>query len=417
MRHRLTTAAVKAAKPADKPYRLTDGQGLYLFVNAAGRYWRFDYRVAGKRKCLALGKFPDVSLAEARIEHVDAEALVRRGIDPVGHRKRTRAESALAQESTFAAVVARWLEDQDWSTGHRRTVEQRLALNLLPWIGARPIVDLDPLEVEQCLARVVDRGALETAHRCATIVRQVYATKAVRRLVADRRMDELHDALPKLPPKRKRPHLAAVTDPRQFGALLRALDAFEGTLVVRTALQLSPLLFVRPGELRHAEWSEIDVGNALWAIPASKMKLDEDHLVPLPRQALELLAALRPLTGGGGYVFPSQRSPVGAPVVRQRPMSENTITAALRRIGFAKNEACAHGFRASARTMLTERLGYREPIVEKQLAHLVRDPNHGAYDRTSWLDERVRMMQAWADFCDALRDDTGETVVPFLARA
>lgn len=423
MRHRLSNAQVRAAKPRESVYRLTDGQGLYLLVKPTGRgYWRYDYRLAGRRLCLALGTYPEVSLAEARREHEAAEALVRAGTDPVAHRRETKATRALTQTETLAAVAEDWIGRQDWTEGHRRTVQQRLALNVLPWLGARPVTEIHPGEVERCLVRVADRGALETAHRVATIVRQVYRSAAVRRLhelagVDARRMDDLHDSLPPLPPKRKRAKFPAIVEPRRFGALLRAIEGFEGTLIVGTALRLSPLLMLRPGELRALRWNEVDLEHRVIEIPGERMKLGEPHMVPLARQSIELFGTLRALTGAGGYVFPSVRSNPSAPLARQRPMSENTINATLRRVGVSPAEHVAHGFRASARTMLTERLGFREPIVEKQLAHLVRDPNHGAYDRTSWLDQRVAMMQRWADFCDELRESRESIVVPFRTSA
>lgn len=423
MRHKLTAATVRAAKPSDKVVRLTDGQGLYLLVKPnARKYWRYDYRLAGRRLTLALGAYPGVTLAEARRKHEDAEALVREGIDPVANRKRKKNDKALAQTETLTDIATSWIDLQDWSVGHKRTVVQRLDLNVLPWLGTRPVTEIQLFEVEQCLERVVKRGALETAHRCTTILLQIYRSKPVRRLheragIDPRRLHDLRDSLPALPPKRKRRKFPAIIDPDGFGGLLRSLDAFEGTLVVGTAVRLSPLLMLRPGELRSLRWTEINFKNAVIEIPGERMKLGEDHLVPLSHQAIELLKGLQPLTGNGGYVFPSSRSNPSTNLDRQRPMSENTVNATLRRLGVAADEHVAHGFRASARTMLTERLGFREPIVEKQLAHLVRDPNHGAYDRTSWLEKRVEMMQRWADFCDELRVSGGQKVVPFRTRA
>ncbi|MFC6842080.1 tyrosine-type recombinase/integrase [Xanthomonas theicola] len=405
----LTDTAIRKAKPGPKPIKLRDGGGLYVQLNPdSSRWWRWDYRrpVTGKRNTLSLGTYPDVSLADARGRQADARRLLAAGIDPGEHRKAAKVAGVEKAANSFEVVAREWLGKQTWKEGYRVKVVAWMANDVYPWIGARPIADISAPEFLRVLRRVEERGAVESAHRimqnCGQIMRYAIATgRAERNPVAD-----LRGAL--AAPAEK--HHAAITDPAELGGLLRAIRSYTGDATTRAALRLAGLVFVRPGELRHAEWSEIDLEKAEWNIPAHKMKMREPHLVPLSAQAVELLRELQPLTGHRQYVFTSGRSAL-------RPLSENAITAALRRMGFDKDTMTGHGFRATARTLLDEVLGWRPDLIEHQLAHAVRDPNGRAYNRTSHLPERRKMMQAWADYLDVLGADKGNVVVPIASRA
>lgn len=400
----LTDTTIRKAKPSDKPTRLTDSGGLYVLLKPDGaRWWRWDYRrpVTGKRNTLSLGTYPDTGLAEARLKRDAARKLLAAGVDPGQHRKAEKAAGLERSANSFEVIAREWLAKRDWVESYSSKVLAWMENDVFPWIGARPIAELSAPEFLSVGRRIEARGAVESAHRilqnCGQVMRYAIATgRAERNPVAD-----LKGALP--PPVEK--HHAAITDTKAVGELLRAMDGYSGGLVARSALRLAPLVFVRPGELRHAEWVEIDLDKAEWNIPAHKMKMRMPHLVPLSEQAVAILRELHPLTGRGQYVFPGGRSP-------RRPMSNNAINAALRRMGFDKDTMTGHGFRAMARTVLDETLGYRPDYIEHQLAHAVRDPNGRAYNRTSHLAERRKMMQGWADHLDSLRADTG-TVLPF----
>lgn len=308
--------------------------------------------------------------------------------------------------NSFEVVTREWLGKQKWVESYRCKVVAWMDNDVFPWIGGRPVAELAAPDFLRVARRIEERGAIESAHRimqnCGQVMRYAVATgRTDRNPVAD-----LRGAL--APPMER--HHAAITDPRELGGLLRAIDGYAGDASTRAALRLAPLVFVRPGELRHAEWSEIDFDAGEWNIPAHKMKMREPHLVPLSSQAVAILRDLQPLTGHRQYVFPGGRSP-------KRPLSDNALTAALRRMGFDKETMTAHGFRATARTLLDEVLGWRPDLIEHQLAHAVRDPNGRAYNRTSHLPERRKMMQAWADYLDALRADTGNVIVPFKPKA
>lgn len=386
----LTDPAVRNAKAADKPLKLYDERGLFLLVTpAGGKWWRLKYRFGGKEKMLALGTYPEVSLKKARKSRDDARTLLRDGIDP-GEKKKAEKIST-SGEGTFEAVAREWLSRQgQWTEGHRRTVELRLKNYVFPWLGGKPINEIFAPEVLSVLRRQESRGALETAHRVKAICGQVFRYAiATGRAERDPSAD-LKGAIASPTPKR----MAAITDPRQVGGLLRAIYGYEGLLPTICALKLAPLVFVRPGELRHAEWSEIDFDDAVWRIPAEKMKKRHPHVVPLSRQSIEILKELQPLTGGGNYVFPSLRTPT-------RPMSNNTVLTALRRMGFPKDEMSGHGFRAMASTILHEQ-GWPSEIIERQLAHQERNKVKAAYNHAQHLPERRRMMQAWADYLDRL---------------
>ena len=401
----LTDTAIRNARPEAVRKRLTDGKGLYLWLNPNGsRWWRFDYRHNGKRKTLSMGTYPDTGLADARAKRDDARKLLAAGIDPGEQRKAEKAAGLEAAANSFEVVAREWLAKQTWVPHYREKVGAWQTNDVWPYIGSRPIAELTAPDFLAVGRRIEARGAIESAHRvlqtCGQIMRYAIATgRAERNPVAD-----LRGALA-APPER---HHAAITSPAELGGLLRAIEGYSGDVTTRAALKLCALLFVRPGELRHAEWAEIDLDAAEWNIPAGKMKMRQPHLVPLPEQAVAILRDLHQLTGRGQYVFPGGRSP-------RRPMSNNAINAALRRMGYDKETMTAHGFRATARTMLDEVLGFRPDYIEHQLAHAVKDPNGRAYNRTKHLPERRKMMQGWADYLDALRD--GANVVPIKGKA
>jgi integrase len=403
----LNVIKIKNAKEKDKQYKLTDGQGLYLLVMpSGGKWWRFKYRFGGKEKLLAFGTYPEISLADARERRDAARKQVANGIDPGEVRKAQKAAGIAVTENGFEVVAREWHGKftPRWTTGHAHTILKRLEREVFPWIGARPVNEIKAPEVLSVLRRVESRGTLDTAHRIKTLAGQVFRY-AIATGRAER--DPSADLKGALPPKRSG-HLAAVTDPKEAAGLLRAIDSYQGSFIVKCALQLGALFFVRPGELRHAEWSEIDFDAGTWSIPADKMKMKQAHIVPLSRQAVEILKALQPLTGNGRYVFPSQRSSL-------RPMSNNAILAALRRMGYSKDEMTGHGFRAMARTILDEVLQVRPEFIEHQLAHSVRDPNGRAYNRTAHLEERKKMMQLWSDYLDGLKE--GAKILPFAKKA
>jgi integrase len=399
----LTDMQAKKAAPKDKPYRLTDGAGMYLEISpAGGKYWRLKFRVDGKEKRLALGVYPEVTLGEARIRRDDARRLISQGIDPSEKRKiDKRARSELAA-NTFEAVSREWYAKRvpTWSEKYASGTLARLEQGLFPWIGAMPIQNVKATDLLACLRRIEQRGAIETAHRTKGIAGEIFRYAiATGRAERDAAAD-LKGALTSV----RVQHLKAVTEPKAVGALLRAIDAYEGGLIVRSAFRLGPLLFVRPGELRAAKWAEIDLDVGEWRYRVGKTGID--HIVPLCSQALAILKELQPLTGHGVYVFRSERG--------DRPMSENTLRVALIAVGYGDLQT-AHGFRATARTLLDEELGYPPHIIEQQLAHAVQDPMGRAYNRTAHLAERRRMMQEWADYLDRLK--VGAEVVPLRPRS
>ncbi|WP_136525391.1 tyrosine-type recombinase/integrase [Geomonas ferrireducens] len=401
----LSDLQVSRAKTQGKQVTLFDGGGLFIVLTpAGGKLWRFKYRFGGKDKLLSLGSYPEISLAEARSKWAVFRKLLAEGIDPAEAKKAEQAGKAAAAGSTFETVARDWHRrfKSQWSAGHAEQIMRRLEQDVFPWLGTRPIGEIKAPELLTVLRRIEARS-LETAFRVKTACGQVF-----RYAVAEGRAerDPVADLRGALPPVKNK-NFAAPTDPKKVAPLLRAIDGFEGSFVVKCAMQLAPLLFVRPGELRHAEWSEIDLEAAEWNIPAAKMKMGVPHLVPLPRQAIEILKSLHPLTGHGKYVFPCSRS-------SQRCMSENSVNAGLRRLGFEKSEITGHGFRAMARTILDEVLQVRPELIEHQLAHQVRDPLGRAYNRTSHLAERRKMMQTWADYLDGLK--SGAKVLP-LKRA
>ncbi|MEO5334964.1 MAG: tyrosine-type recombinase/integrase [Magnetococcus sp. YQC-5] len=400
----LSDTAIRNAKPTDKPFKLADSGGMYLLVNQAGRYFRMDYRFDGKRKTLALGVYPDVGLKLARERRDSARRLLDEGIDPGEHRKVTRVTTVSRMEDSFEAVAREWYARNlaKWVESHADDIIRRLERDVFPWVGARPSKEITAPELLTLLRRIEERGTIETAHRvksiCSRVFRYAIATGRVDRDPAA----DLRGALAPVVTS----HRASITDPGEIGALLRVIDAYKGTFVARCALQLAPMLFVRPGELRQAEWSEFDLDGGEWRIPAAKMKMKETHIVPLARQAVAILQELHPLTGAGRYVFPSVRTD-------ERPMSENTVLSALRRMGYANDEMCGHGFRSTASTLLNEQ-GYNRDWIERQLAHSERDGVRAAYNYAQHLPERRKMMQHWADYLDQL---AGRNVVPLKTTA
>lgn len=372
----LTDIKVKNAKPGRKPVKIADGGGMYLLVTpTGGKCRRLKYRFQGKEKVLALGTYPEISLAEAREARDAARKQLKNGIDPGEAR----------------AIAREWHGrfSQTLSPGHAAAKLRRLELDVFPSFGTRLPDDIKAPDVLRVLRRIADRGALEMAHRIRGICGEVFRYAVVTGR-ADR--DPTVDLKGALPPAKTR-HFAAITDPKEVGPLLGAIDAYKGSSVVKWALQLAPLVFVRPGELRQAEWVEFDLDAAEWTIPAERMEIKLPHVVPLSAQGVAILKEAQSLTGRGKYVFPGHRS-------RARPMSENAVLAALRRMGFDKETTSGHGFRAMARTILEEELHVPPDIIEHQLAHAVREPLGRAYNRTTHLPERRIMMQRWADYPD-----------------
>ena len=398
----LSEIKVRNAKPQESAYKLFDGGGLYLFVTpSGGKLWHFKYHFDNKEKKLTFGSYPEISLLDARQRRDDARKLLANGVDPGAVRKAQK--QAKVEDTETVEVIAReWHEKfkSTWTEGHALKIMRSLERDVFPWIGTRPIKEIKAPELLTVLRRVESRGVLEGAHRirglCSMIFRYAVSTGRTERNPAQ-------DLIGSLAPAKEK-HLAAITEPKEVRELLLAIDGYVGSYVVRLALQLSPLVFVRPGELRHMEWKEVDFENALWSIPAEKMKMREPHLVPLSKQARKILEELQKLTGTSQYAFPSGRT-------YDRPMSNNAILAALRRMGYTKDEMTPHGFRAMARTIIDEVLQVRPDFIEAQLAHRVSDPLGRSYNRTQHLNERRKMMQTWADYLDGLK--VGAKVLPF----
>ena len=394
---RLTDVRVRQLKPlgAASGEKYADERGLYLHVTATGKYWRLSYRFAGKQKTLALGVYPDVTLMKARARREEARTLLADDIDPGVAKREDKQRKADAAANTFEKVARDWLA----KTANKRAavtqakVTSWLVKDVFPFIGKLPVSTIRAKDVLDRVARRMEkRGIHESAHRIVQICSQVFRYAVAVGLVERDVTVDLRGALVAV----EKTSYAAITEPRQVGQLLRSIHAYGGHPTAVAALQLTPLVFVRPGELRAAEWAEIDLDAAEWRIPASRMKMKIEHLVPLSRQAVEVLRALQPISGHGRYVFPSIRT-------GERCMSENTINAALRGMGYAKDVMTAHGFRAMARTIMDEVLGERVDLIEHQLAHTVKDPNGRAYNRTAHLPARREMMQRWADYLDKLR--------------
>ena len=387
----LTATTIKTCKPKDKAYKLTDGGGLYLLVSpSGGKWWRFDYRCQSKRKTLSMGVYPAISLKDARDRRDEAKKQLANGIDPAMVRKSQKHQQS--QPNTFEAVAREWHAKfkPGWSDSHANRLLRLLERDIFPWLGSMPVSDVSSPVLLQTIRRIETRS-LDTAHRamqnCGQVFRYAIAT-------GRQQNDPTHALKGAIPPIRDN-HFASITHPEQIGPLLRAIEGYKGEFITQSALRLGPLVFVRPGELRHAEWSEINLEIGEWRIPSEKMKMGQPHIVPLARQSIVLLTDLQPLTGTGQYLFPSVRS-------LDRPLSENTINAALRRLGYTKDEMTGHGFRSMASTLLNEQ-GWNRDHIERQLAHAERNKIRAAYNYADYLPERRKMMQAWADYLDTLK--------------
>lgn len=393
--HKLTAMAVKQAKSKDKNYSMADGGGLYLLVKVQGKYWRYNYRFGGKQKTLAIGVYPDRSLADARVLHQSAREKLNNGIDPSEIRKVEKITKNLTASDLFECVAREWFNQKilDKSASHQARTLRILEKDLFPIIGSRPATNITALELTAVLHKIQTRS-VDIAQRAKQVASAVFRY-AVRTGRAE--FDPARDLAGALKSRRPK-HYSSITRPEEVGHLLIAIDGYKGTMVVKTALQLSVLLFQRPGEIRHMEWSEINWEKHLWEIPKAKMKMKQEHIVPLSSQAISALSEIHGLTGRGRYVLPSARG--GA-----RPLSENGVRTALRTLGYNNETITPHGFRAMARTLLDEELNFPVDWIEHQLAHAVKDPNGRAYNRTKHLSQRLGMMQAWADYLDGLRRD------------
>jgi len=401
----LTDTAIRNAKPGDKPYPIRDEKSLYLIINPSGsKWWRWDYRFAGKRKTLSMGVYPEVGLKAARDKRDEARRLVADGIDPGENRKIQKAALLERAENSFEVVAREWYAkfSPNWAASHSSKIIRRFEREVFPWLGGRPIAEINAPELLRTIKRIESRGILETAHRTLQNCGQVFRYAVAHGLCERDPSGDLRGALPPV----KGRHFAAIVDPDGVAKLLRSFDDFNGSFIVLCALKLAPLLFVRPGELRQAEWAQIDLEAGEWRYTVTKT--DTAHLVPLASQAVAILRELQPLTGHRRYVF-AGRNP-------QQPMSENTVNSALRRLGYdTQKDITGHGFRAMARTILHEELHFEPAVIEHQLAHSVPDALGTAYNRTKFLKERKVMMQVWADYLDKLR--AGAAVIPIPMKA
>lgn len=396
----LTDPAVKQAKPRENTYKLADEKGLYLLVNPKGaKYWRLKYRYGGKEKVLALGVYPDVSLKKARADASEAKAQLRNGIDPGNARKLKKRETRLSVENSFEVIAMEWLANMkgEWTSLHAERVLLSLKKDVFPYLGHRPFIEIQPPDILEVVRKVESRDALDVAsrvlQRCSAIFR--YAVQTGRSQVNPAR--ELTGVLK----RRKVQHRAAITR-AELPELLRAVSSYDGHIITRLALKFLIHTFVRPGELRGAQWAEFDLEAKIWRIPGERMKMDTEHIVPLSRQAIVLLEELRPISGHYDLLFIGERS-------RAKPISENTMTYALYRLGY-KSRATAHGFRTTASSILNEE-GFNPDAIERQLSHLERNQVRGAYTQhAEYLKDRVKMMQWWADYLEHM--ETGSNVVP-----
>jgi len=404
----LTELSVKQAKTRNKNYKLSDSKGLYLLVTTNGtKCWRLKYRFAGKEKVLALGVYPVISLKQARLDSDAARFDLNKGIDPSQAKQLHKAKLKESQTNSFQAVAMEWLNRTKTHLAVI-TAEKRLGIlekNLFPTIGSIPISDLKPPHIFKALKRIESRGVVETAHRARQIAGQIFRYAVTIGLIES---DPTRDLDGALTPKKTRHH-AALTDPKEVGNLMLAIEQYQGTPIVCALLTISPLLFQRPGELRQMEWKEIDFDKCQWEIPAHKMKMREPHIVPLSKQAIAILKDIEPLTSWGNYVFPNESK-------RKTPVSDGTVPKALRSMGYGNSQMTAHGFRAMARTILDEVLEFPPHLIEQQISHSVRDPLGRAYNRTSHLPQRKKMMQVWADYLDSLRAVARGKNVVMLAR-
>ncbi len=392
----LTISQVKHAKPKEKDYKLFDEKGLFLLVKKNGsQYWRLKYRYGGKEKTLALGVFPEVSLADARSSRDDARTLLRQGIDPSVQRKTEKLYKSESTNNSFENIANEWFQThiEPKSDSYKRRTRRLLDVELFPHIGSLPITEISVSQLLPVLKKIENRGVIDTAHKTKQTAGKVFQYAIATGRVERNPANDLSGAL--------RPvntvHFAAITTPLETGRLMLAINAYHGTAVVQAALKLSALFFLRPGELNQLEWSEINWEKERFELPDSKMKMRKEHIVPISRQAMKIIKQLKYRTGTKRYLFPSQAG-------KNRPMSKNTIRTALRTMGYDDQTMSPHGFRAMARTLLDEELDFRIEWIEQQLAHEVKDPNGRAYNRTKHLKQRTEMMQAWADYLDQLKE-------------
>lgn len=405
MTKKLKDSIVKNAKPQSngKPADYADGGGLRLHVTTSGKYWHYRYRWEGKSKELSLGTYPSISLKEARERHEEARDLLARGINPSSYRKQMKAEQAAMNQRSFQAITLEWMVRSTgiWSELHAKNVKRAFEKDIFPTIGAMQINEVKPADIIRLVQRVEARGAGDTARRVKQYINQVYKYAVTLELTERNPAADIDNNIILKPLTRK--HFSTLTDPIQIGQLLRDMDAYQGTLVVRCALQLSALVMLRPGELRAAEWTEIDLDQALWTIPIKRMKAPQHikeanqsvHLVPLSRQAVEIFRKLKPYTGRFKYVFPSIRR-------ANQPLSDNGVRTALRAMGYDNEMITPHGFRGMASSLLNQ-LGWNPDAIERQLAHKDTNQIRAAYNRAEYLEERREMLQAWADYLDTLR--------------
>ena len=399
----ISDTTIKAAKPMpDKAYKLSDEKGLHILINPNGsKYFRLKYRFAGKEKTLALGVYPETTLKQAREKRDEARKQIADGIDPSENKKAIKDSKVASASNSFEIVAREWYlrHMTDKSEHHQKRAMSLFERDIFPYLGSKPISEIKAVELLKALRRIEARNAIETAHRtlqiCGQVFRYAIATGRTERDITP----DLRGSLAQV----KAGHFAAFTEPKEAALLLRAIDIYTGSFVVKSALKLAPLVFVRPSELRQAEWAHIDIEAKEWRYLVTKTQTP--HIVPLSNQAIEILINLHPLTGNGRFVFPSARTPNGS-----RAMSDVAMLAAIRRMGFEKTEMTIHGFRAMARTILDEVLGFRPDFIEHQLAHAVRDANGRAYNRTSHLAERHKMMQSWSDYLDGLKN--GAQIIP-----
>lgn len=400
----LSDMKVKAAKGREKPYKLTDEKSLHLLVNPSGtKLWRMSYRFLGKQKTLAIGSYPDVSLSNARERRDEARKLLANGFDPSEVKKAKKASCLDRAANSFEIVARRWHHkcESKWSASYTKKVIQLLQRDVFPWLGSKPVADLEAPDFLAVARRLEARGIVDTAHRSMQICGQVMRFAVAEGLIRRDPVVDLRGALQSV----KTEHMASTTDPIRVGEILRMFDAFTGSYQVMQALKLAPLVFTRPGELRQAKWKDIDLDAALWSIPAEAMKMREPHFVPLSSQAVAILRDMEPFSGHLEYVFPGGRDP-------KRPMSDAALNAAMRRLGIdTQNELTGHGFRAMARTILHEKMNYAPEIIEVQLAHKAPGPLGAAYARAKFIEQRKEMMQVWADYLEKLK--SGAEVIKF----
>ena len=402
----LVDTAIRKVKPSAKPKKLSDGRGLHLLITPkGGKSWKLSYRYEGKQKTLSLGRYPDVSLSEAREKAEQARKNLANSIDPSATKKALKETRQGELANSFEVIAREWHKTYliTKSERHAKSTMQRFEKDIFPWLGSQALVDIEAPDILKVLRIIESRGANDLAHTVKRIIGQVFRYAIATGRATRNPVPDLQGALTPTVVT----HHAAITEPTQIGELLRACYGYQGNLPTQCALKLSFFVMLRPGEVRRAEWSEINLDAKEWRIPADKMKMKQEHIIPLSKQAIEIFKEIQPLTGNGRYIFPSVRS-------NTRPMSENTVNGALRRLGYSGKEMTAHGFRAMASTRLNEAHLFAPDAIERQLAHGERDSVRAAYHRAQYLPERIKMMQYWADYLDSLRVSTN--IIPFQVK-